>query len=236
MMHRKTTTLIEDPAEWMEAILIALNGDSQVRRETMRRLVEAWEGSGRNVRKMLKADKKLYAELKPYIYGDEHGRPSWRALPFPKGSGLQVMLMPVGPDTPMTRDELLKDEPRLMFMQLLVNPLRDKLSVAPCARCDKYYLKRRANQKVYCGQRCGSITSAKKATRERLATERTEKLGKAQELAQRWATARTDKDWKEWIHTKNQEITPKWLTIAVKNYGLRPPKRKGHHAKSQERP
>ncbi len=243
MTRRKSMTLIEDPAEWMQAILIALNDDSQVRRETMRRLVNAWEGSGRDVGEMLKTDKNLYAELKPYIYGDEHGRLSWRAVPVPKGSGLQMMLVPMGPNKPMTTEELLKDEPRLMFMHFLVNPLRDKLSVGPCARCDRYYPKKRANQKVYCGRRCGSLATAATCTRERLAEERRLNLARAQEMIARWDALkrRPATSWKVWVgsglpactvrdmwkgsmRTFHLPAVGQWfLTHAVKQGELRPP-------------
>lgn len=246
MAHRKSTTLIEDPAEWMEAILLKLNSDVLIWRETMRRLVNAWESSGRDVGKMLKASKELREELLPYLYGDK-GLPSWRALPFPKGSGLQVMLdlSHAGPQRTMTRDELGKDEPRKMFMQFLVNPLRDKLSIGPCARCENYYRKKRANQKVYCGRKCANFTSAEKATRERLAEERKLNLARAQEMIAGWDALkrRPAVSWKKWVGSPSRlpactvqvmwkgsmrtfhlpPIGPWFLTHAVKHGELHPP-------------
>ncbi len=224
MRRVNNPTLIEDHDLQMECSLIALNDESPVRRETIRRLVKAWEDSGRNVRKMLDSSKELSAELKPYFY-DEHGRPAWWAAPTPRGSGLQVMLMAVGPNTAMTRDELLRDEPRLVFMELLVNPLRDNLSAGPCGRCGKYYLKSRTNQKSYCGRRCGSIASAKKSTRERLDKEHRHKLEQAQAAIQEWNALKRHPvtGWKQWASKRVPGITPKFITRAVNKGELIPP-------------
>jgi len=214
----------------MEAILVALNDEHGIRRSEMRRLVSAWEDSGRTVEGMLRDSKELSKELKPYVYG-EHGKPFWWAVPIPKGSGLQVMLHPEGPQ-PMTRDELLRDEPRLMFLHLLLNPLRDKLSHGPCGRCGSYYLKKRRNQKVYCGRRCGSLASAWISTRKKLEDERKKKVGRARALIQEWDALRVrpETDWKKWVHGRDKDITPKWLSTAINDkhgkYKLEPPTRR----------
>jgi hypothetical protein len=207
----------------MEAILLALNSDVPMRRLEMRRLVEAWEDAGRNVETMLNASTELSKELRPYIFGN--GAPSWRAMPILAGSGLTAMPLPEAPQKAMTKDEFLKDEPRLMFLHLLLNPLRDELCNRPCARCGKYFIKRRSNQKSYCGRKCGTRASAKSSTRKRLDTERERKLFAACRLISQWdALSRYPKlSWKQWVQKRNPEITAKWLTRAVNHYGLKEP-------------
>ena len=217
----------------MEGILIALNSESPLRRDEMRRLVKAWEDSGRNVQKLLDSGKEPGNALQSYLW-DKSGKPALLAVPFPMGSGLQVTIDAThGGPIPMTRGELIKDEARLMFVSFLLNPLRDKLSIRPCARCDKYFIKKRSNQNVYCGRRCGSITSADKANRAKLKKERGDKKDRAKKLIEKWDALkrRPDMSWKQWIHNADMTITPKWLTIAVKNYRLQSPMKEGRNAK-----
>jgi hypothetical protein len=223
-MKRKTPTLIEDSPAWMEAILIALNGELPLRRAEMRRLVKAWQDSERNVRKMLR----IVPELKPYLFA-ETGWPPCRALLFPEGSGLRIILMPEGPNVSMSREELIEDEARLMFLQLLLNPLRDKLSERPCARCGNYYLKKTARQEVYSQRKCAKNGTAAFATKKRLQEQHSQKLRVAAELASKWTTARTKDGWKQWVSKQpagvKEEISSKFLTRAVNHYGLVEPKK-----------
>ena len=54
----------------------------------------------------------------------------------------------------------------LLFHVGTLNPEWHKLA-GPCARCGRYYLKKRASQKVYCSRRCGNAATAIERTRER---------------------------------------------------------------------
>lgn len=221
----KKQPLFYDSDGWMEAILIALNSESPLRREEMRRLVNGWERSERDVAKMLLT----HAELKPYLYGDRKQLPPWRAMPLPSGSGLRVILMPNGPNHPMTREELIRDEARLMFLHFLIHPLRERLCKEPCVRCARYYVKKTARQKVYCSRRCSRDGTAAFATKSRLREERDHKLRIASEEARNWISARTDKDWKTWVASRKSAkrvgITPKFLTRAVNNSELQAPRK-----------
>jgi hypothetical protein len=178
----------------------------------------------RDLAKMLLA----HTELKPYLYGDRK-QPPWRALPLPRGSGLRVILMPNGPNHVMTREELIRDEARLMFLHFLLHPLREKLCETPCARCDRYYVKKTVRQKVYCSRRCSRDGTAAFATKNRLKEERDQKLSIAGEEAKNWISARTDRDWKTWVSNRKSAkklgITPKFLTRAVNNSELDTPRK-----------
>jgi len=223
-MTPRTAILIENHRLWMKAIVIALNSESPLRRAEIRRLVEAWQASGRNVEKMLRA----VPELKTYLW-PATGWPPWHVWPFIDGSGLGVTVMPEGSNVPGTRDERIRDEARLMFLQLLLNPERDRLSERPCARCDNYFQKKYEHKRVYCSRKCGKDGTAAFATTQRLQKQRGQKLRVAVELASKWTTARTKDDWKQWVSKQpagvKEEITPKFLTRAVNHYGIKEPKK-----------
>jgi hypothetical protein len=135
--------------------------------------------------------------------------------------------MPVPSWLRRERDFGIKHEVRLVFIDLLINPLRDKLSENPCARCDNYYLKKTARQKVYCSRKCGKDGTAAFATKKRWEKQHANKLRVAAEEAQKWITAVTKLDWKQWVSRqkagRNAEITPKFLTRAINKGEITPP-------------
>ncbi len=212
----------------MEMILLSLNSDPEenwpVDRAEIRRLVKAWRDSGRDAKKTLKS----LPDLKPYEF-DEDGNLSCRVALLPVGSGLQAT--PPSAETPLKKTirELLIYEARRDFIRLLLDPLREELSEDPCARCDLYFLKKTARQTVYCSRKCGRDGTAAFATKKRLRDQRNRKLIVATELSQKWTTAHTRDDWKQWIskHPRGvkEELTPKFLTRAVNKGDLLPPKK-----------
>ena len=113
----------------------------------------------------------------------------------------------------------------ILFHFLTLNPHCEKLA-GPCARCESYYVKKRASQKVYCSRRCGNAATAVIRTREKLAAERADKLRRATAAARKWTTTRTSLDWKRWVSDMEPDITPKFLTRAVNQGVLKPPVRR----------
>lgn len=110
-----------------------------------------------------------------------------------------------------------------MFGFLVTNPLCEKLG-GPCARCGNFYVKKRASQKVYCSRRCGNAATAVERTRERIASERKDKLARSKAAIREWRSAKPQQDWKHWV-SKKTGIDPRFLTRAVKNGDLVPPKK-----------
>ena len=100
-----------------------------------------------------------------------------------------------------------------LFHLLTVLPGCEKIA-GPCPRCDRYYIKKRASQKVYCSRRCGNATTAVARTRERIARERRDKLARAKSALKKWESVSTRKDWKDWV-ARETGITPRFLTRAV---------------------
>jgi hypothetical protein len=217
---KNTPVVIDFPDDWMSAILTALNDEHPIRRGEMRRLVEAWQESDRDAAKLMRK----CPELKPYLY-DKKGKPRWLAIPICRGSGFQVMVSVEGPPHPKT--DLIRDEARLMFLRLLLNPLRDRLSEHPCARarCGKYFLKTTASNTVYCSRKCNKADTARSSREQTLEKERVEKLKRATAAATEWLLARTTLDWKRWVAKRHPDITLTFLTQAVNNKKLSEPRK-----------
>lgn len=208
-------------------VVRALNSDIPLWRSEMRRLVQEWEGSKRDARRLFER----CPELKPYLYRPNRA-PLWYAIPVPIGSGIQVMLMPQGSNVPTTKEECLRDEMRLMFMNFLINPLRESLSVGPCERCDKYFLTKTQHRKIYCSRKCGAFATAKLATQRHRAARHKALLETAQEAIAEWAKRPRREDWKTFVVRRINEkhktvITAKSLSRWVKAGKLQGPPQKG---------
>ena len=110
-----------------------------------------------------------------------------------------------------------------LFHLLTVTPGCEKIA-GPCPRCDRYYIKKRASQNVYCSRRCGNAATAVARTRERIASERRGKLARASAAMRKWESVATRQDWKHWV-AKKTGIDPRFLTRAVTKGDLVPPKK-----------
>lgn len=206
----------------MSSILFALNHDDvPPRRDEMRRLVEAWNDCGRDAQKVLDRCQ----ELKAYLW-DEAGRPRLWAMPFPRGSGLNVLVM-VQDAEGETLDNLERDDARKMFIELLLNPLREKLSERPCERkqCGRYYFKNTARRKVYCSRKCAKDDSASSATNKRLGEERKDKIERANAAAAAWLSTRTKLDWRHWVTKQHPDITLTFLTQGLNKGKISEPRK-----------
>jgi hypothetical protein len=204
------SALIAQP-ENLESTCYVLNivEPSELRIE-LRKLVRAWQESGPNLAKMLDADKALARRA-------DHG--VTRLLPTNTGKGHLLWL----PTPPGFNPLSWKDHALAHFLDLVVNPLWYKLG-GPCARCDRYYVKKTTLQKTYCSRTCGSTFTANFAVRKARKKEHVEKLQRAQLAADAWRITRTRLPWKQWVSNKTK-LTVKWLTRATNNGQLREPKR-----------
>jgi hypothetical protein len=110
-----------------------------------------------------------------------------------------------------------KDFAIWMFAQLVTNPLCEKLT-GPCARCGKFFIKKRATQTVYCSRRCGNAATAVARTRERIEKERQEKIRRVKAAIRDWRPGDGD-DWKRWV-AKRADVDLRFVTRAVKRENL----------------
>jgi hypothetical protein len=188
--------------------------------EALIRLMEKLKECGGNLTRMMAADPEL-ARVVTEVCGTR-----WM---LSETGGAQLVLQPSWEHI-LTRTDARAGGPgmrperyaALLFHVWTLNPEWDKLA-GPCARCGRYYLKKRASQKVYCSRRCGNATTAVARTRERLAREHADKLRRSQAAMQKWTTTRTKDDWKVFVSKREPDITPKFLTRAVNKGELKPP-------------
>jgi hypothetical protein len=179
----------------------------------LRNIVHAWWSSGPNLRKFRLANPNVSADVDSL----------WSRIPvelYWGDSGNADFLHTVLDEPASTPYE----EAARFFLLLITNPYANRLA-GPCARCGNYYLKKRASQKVYCSRRCGNATTATVRTREQRIQNHADKLRRSTAAIQKYMRTRTNLDWKQWIARKEPDITPKFLTRAVKRGDLKPPVR-----------
>lgn len=224
----KRWTLADQGKAALNEICDALN--SETHRELkfhLRAWVEAWRASGPNLKKMIGGLPDPQKTALPI---------AMRTLTTPT-NGAKAELLFV-PDYPVLEGLLgeqrvwLKKadnkltpevEAMILFHLLTVAPGCEKIA-GPCQRCDRYYIKKRASQKVYCSRRCGNAATAVVRTRERIADERKDKLLRAKAAMKKWKPTATRLDWKHWVCEKTG-IDPRFLTRAVSKGHLVPPKK-----------
>ncbi|MGC2619685.1 MAG: hypothetical protein WA414_11635 [Acidobacteriaceae bacterium] len=225
----KRWALGEQDRAALDEICLALN--SETHRELrfhLRAWIEGWQASGPNLRKLFGSlpdpqRTALTVAMRTMWSLSDGGRaellfvPDWPALEgllgnervWRDGQGAKQQVAP-------------EVEALCLFHLLTVNPLCDKLA-GPCPRCDSYYIKKRASQRIYCSRRCGNAATAVARTRERIADERKGKLARARAAMKKWKPTSTRQDWKHWVSTKTG-IDQRFLTRAVTKGDLMPPK------------
>ena len=205
----KVKSVLIAQSEDVEGVCSLLNSNDPLELcSELRTLVQAWQGSGPNLARMLKDDPILAADI-------NHGRTL--LVPTKTGKGHLLWLA-----NPRRHDvSSWKFHALAHFMNLIVNPHWHKLG-GPCERCRKYYVKKTSRQKTYCSRRCGSAQTALARTRKRRRETRTHKLREAQKACKRWATTRTRYPWKQWVSAQTK-MTVKWLTRVVNKGDLREP-------------
>lgn len=127
--------------------------------------------------------------------------------------------------------DLARIETVVLFAALTLNSDWEKLG-GPCPRCDQYFIRKTAKQIIYCARRCATQATAIEATIRAREEERREKLERAKKAQAEWqkrvAQGREKKGWKEFVNTREPDITAKFLTRAVNNGELFPPAINSH--------
>lgn len=189
--------------------------------QEFRAIVQTWDRNDRNLYLMEDSDRGLFAKIRAAFH------PTMIAM---KTGYVRISLRDHAPWSAMAKLGAtgIRFYAMTQFVALVLNPLSRWLG-GPCERCQMYYVKNRLSQQYYCGRKCAHLVEAEKNTNKKLKRERHVKLKRAEALIMEWDTMkiRPDMDWKRWIHGADRTITPKWLTIAVKNYGLQSPSNGG---------
>jgi len=182
----------------------------------LRRMVETWEQSGRNLANIHREWPTLWRDLEIYF----KAAPVELDFPPSGGAGLWHSFF----DRPggTSYQEALR-----FFLLLILNPMWSRLG-GPCAKCGDYYVKGAARNRKYCSRPCATGATAIVATRKHREEERAEKLRIVDRLVDEWRIRNPKKDWKHWISEGNPEITVHWLTRAANRGDLKPPMRNQH--------
>jgi hypothetical protein len=183
--------------------------------EQLRELVELWQKSGPNTAKLFGENPQLWIESqkawKPVFTPSRTGAANINFVSNIGADGVMEKLGPAG--------ERFKAV--VLLNSLLVNPLWTKLA-GPCARCDKFYIKKRTSQKVYCSRKCGNAATAVECSRQRIAAERKDKLKRAKVALTEWRNSKAQQDWKSWV-AQRTGIDLRFLTRAVNKGEIQSP-------------
>jgi hypothetical protein len=215
-----------EPVEFLQSICEILNGKNarhaEVRSE-LRGLIARWLKAP-TLKEMLYDDRRLWKEL------DDVWRSSLEPSAETRTATVRAYVIGL-PDGPMRYQVGAPHHQAVCFFaRLLLNPLCEKLC-GPCARCGRYFIKSRSDHDKYCDGGCASAASAAVVMERKRREQRNNQLGLARLAAQEWATSGSTLDWKAFVAQK-VVCTKKWVTIAVKNYGLEEPHRRGDTAQT----
>jgi hypothetical protein len=237
--YRPTVAFAENPPHFvlgeqskgdLERFCELLNSSEQPElREHLWKLVKAWQDSGPDLEKMLwGSHKNLLTPLQILCVG--------RWMPSNSGRAFMYIHSEIGRLADHVGQERVHQEKPdgswkltpetdawIAFAFFTLNPHCEELA-GPCARCGRYYVKKRASQKVYCSRRCGNAATAIARTHERIANERRTKIARASAAIKKWRSTATRQDWKQWV-AKKTGIDPRFLTRAVTKGDIVPPKR-----------
>ena len=193
------------------------NLDQKLRRETPSRLryfVEIWKRSGRNLKRMWRD---YYCECLR-INECYNKQPIQLAWTDSNRAGITHTFLD---HQGGTRDE----EATRFFLTLIWNSQNQKLA-GPCARCDKYFIRRTARNTTYCTRSCGLRATAIAATLKKRAEEHADKLRRARTAAENWRLGRKKLfGWKQYVSEQEPDITRTFLTRAVNKGELKAPVR-----------
>lgn len=186
-------------------------------REELRKLVERWKKSGPNLEQMLENDPRLLRELERM----------WRMKYILHKSGKATLAVDVKrPSTRVEEDAKphLHRQAVSLFAAFTLMPDLNQLR-GPCeyGRCGKYFVAGRKPDTPYCSRTCSQRASASLNTKRKQDETRRDKLHRAAVAIREWETGRRNVEWRDWVCAQHTDITPKFLTRALRKRDLLPP-------------
>lgn len=210
----------------------ALNTKSDLElRARLRTWVAAWQRSGPNLERLTRELPELesqalavpmYAEWEP-ANGSQPDLllfPDYPALERLLGSRRVWRTSDIGNPIPTAEVRAL-----MLFQMLTVVPACGKIA-GPCPTCDRYFIKGRTSQTVYCSRICNKVNSTRVWNMTNYQRKRDDKLRRARAAAQDWRAARTAEGWRVFVCKREPDLTTEFLSRAVNRGDLRDPSRK----------
>lgn len=115
------------------------------------------------------------------------------------------------------------DAAAMNFTRLIRNSQRARLG-GPCPQCGRWYVSKTQRETLYCSRRCAgnaAKASERKRKRERLIKRARQAIKNYETRPARFA----EMSWKEFVTEAVPGTSKKWLTVAVRNGELIPPKK-----------
>jgi hypothetical protein len=183
----------------LDHILETLNrGKTWLYSEPLIRLMERLKDYGGNLKRMMDDDPELEKVVRKVCTTLWLPSKTRRAALVLQRVDSEILESQPKPGEPQMRPDRYA---ALLFHVGTLNPEWDKLA-GPCARCGRYYLKKRDSQKVYCSRSCGNAATAVARTRERIKAEHINKIGRTKAAMKEWKRTKTQQDWKRWVSQK----------------------------------
>jgi hypothetical protein len=211
-------------------------------KDHLRQLVEVWQDSGPNLKKMMSGPVEMMSETVSHTFSSAYEilkslfTTSWAPTRWGRAN-----LYVVTNDTELERlfggERIYRNMPDgtrtlipaveswVEFGFFTLNPYCEEVA-GPCARCRNYYVKKRKSQKVYCSRLCGNTAAALVRTAEARKVEHKQKMIRAKALIRKWNTlkSRSGLVWKVWLREHEPSITDKFVTRWVNMGELPEPK------------
>lgn len=198
-------------------------GEPTLYAEALSRLLERLKESGGSLKRMMDGDPQLAEAVAQVCVTRWMPSTSGRAYLVLQPSWEHILRRGLTPDQV---DRMRPEQfAALLFHVWTLNPECDKLA-GPCARCGRYYIKKRTSQNIYCSRRCGNAATAVARTRERIEAERRGKMDRVKAAMKEWKRAKTQQSWKLWIAQKTG-IDLRFLTRNFTETGAVKTKRSG---------
>jgi hypothetical protein len=166
----------------------------------LRTLIEKWKDSGPNLERLFNR----YPEMKDHC---ANGRTELLTTPTGR-AWLDWKPDPQGVDPKSSKYAAI-----CHFLGFIINPHCERLG-GPCARCHKYFVKRRSSQDKYCSRRCATSATAVSSTQARRKADHDKKIAAAEARIAAFMQSGSAGDWKRWI-ARRGAISVSWLTRAV---------------------
>jgi len=213
-----STFIEENPSEVLESVAAALNlGERADPRldapahASLLRTVRAWKAAEDLF--SMKLSRNRAATSRQFRHYWETMKP----LYVPIGRRLRFSLVPAGGKS---RDIVAE-----YFTRLILCSQCEKLG-GPCRNCGEWFVKKTMREnRMFCSQKCAG-TATKAAERER---KRNKKLERARQAIKDYPTRAAcwrDLDWKQYAVQAKYGVSMKFLTVAVNQGELKPPKAK----------
>lgn len=211
---RRFIELLNTEEYWRASLISGkkrIGGDYKPVRAELRRLVEGWTRSKRNVSKLFDALPDLSSKAADF-------RPFY--VPTSTNTARLAYLAVVEYSDQIKPREIAIE----LFLRFLLNPFNDKLG-GPCKYCNAYFFRETEHRSVYCSRLCALRFTSRAAQKKSRDAQTAQNIQAFTNSVAGWRKSAKSKEWKGWV-SADTGISKNWLTRAVKRGLIQEPVRK----------